>query len=599
MTSRNRAEDENVNMPHLDSYNRAEHRSDCRMMSLIGTSSSFSSSVKTLPSVDLFASSFTTLPSVDCSILDSMANISVAEVDTTTTNNNKADQVGSISSGSFGSGSSRKTIGTMRTSISTTGTMRTSISTTGTMMTSIKTMDMSVKTMGTIGFSNKTMGTIGTSNKTMGTMETIVDMNNSHIGIHDFDGVADDNSGAPHPKKNGDSANKLISMRQTFATQKQDFFVGNPSSNHNDDDDDHNDNYEPVKNMDKLFTIPSDNHISMSTDISSIKHSSNNNTNEDWLSKLSFMSTGASFNNHNNHNNNNNPHEIVLNGDSNHCRSGITINDIDHPQPRQEREQQIIMDNRQNNNSINKRNSNHKCNHHPNDNNNPSDIVLDCFRDDRISNDHSFLRSDIAINDIYPAIPSPPQLSRQEGPQQECNNNKKNNSHQHKRNDINHDATNGREYVEKETVNDILLGRGSKSNTHPGNIRYREYIEGQKHYYHSLQKKKLEKTKCTISVVQYIQEYGGRFLKFDDKVHQYYVLSDTKKIREKVAQALREENTHESRLAKREKYHDKSQHQKKKSEKAAAAVAVAAPSPQPQVVVATQQEKQQEFLLMF
>ena len=101
------------------------------------------------------------------------------------------------------------------------------------------------------------------------------------------------------------------------------------------------------------------------------------------------------------------------------------------------------------------------------------------------------------------------------------------------------------------TDNDVLLGRGGLSNKHPGNKRYRKEIENAKAVYRSATKD--DKTKWAALLVEYVEKYGGRFLEKDKATGKWYIVPDIV-ARRKAGQALREDNTPESRAEKRERY---------------------------------------------
>jgi hypothetical protein len=109
-------------------------------------------------------------------------------------------------------------------------------------------------------------------------------------------------------------------------------------------------------------------------------------------------------------------------------------------------------------------------------------------------------------------------------------------------------------YVEY-TDRDVLLGRGGHNIKHVGNIDYRAKIEETKPAYRAASKD--DKTGIAELVVQYVHDKGGRFLeKETDKdtgVVQWFLVPDIT-ARTKAGQALREENTPESREMKRTKY---------------------------------------------
>jgi len=111
-----------------------------------------------------------------------------------------------------------------------------------------------------------------------------------------------------------------------------------------------------------------------------------------------------------------------------------------------------------------------------------------------------------------------------------------------------------KEYVEP-TDQDVLLGRGGRSNHHPGNKVYRERVLDLQAKYKTLSRD--QKTAMSSSVVEWIQtKFGGNFLQFDVGGNSqdgpwYVVLDET--ARSKVSQALREDHTAEGRAAKLER----------------------------------------------
>merc|ERR1712224_1096754 len=62
---------------------------------------------------------------------------------------------------------------------------------------------------------------------------------------------------------------------------------------------------------------------------------------------------------------------------------------------------------------------------------------------------------------------------------------------------------------------DVLMGRGGRSNHHPGNQRYRKEIERVEEFYKSTDDKD-EKTSISETLVLYVQSYGGNFLEKDE-----------------------------------------------------------------------------------
>jgi hypothetical protein len=117
----------------------------------------------------------------------------------------------------------------------------------------------------------------------------------------------------------------------------------------------------------------------------------------------------------------------------------------------------------------------------------------------------------------------------------------------------------------KEYVNisdlDVLLGRGGRSNHHPGNKRYREEVTAFRRVYSSLDTDK-EKTEMSQLLVDVIQKAGGRFLEEEKDANKeslgWYVIPNIV-ARRKASQALREDNNPEKRKAKRARFLAKKQ----------------------------------------
>jgi hypothetical protein len=106
-----------------------------------------------------------------------------------------------------------------------------------------------------------------------------------------------------------------------------------------------------------------------------------------------------------------------------------------------------------------------------------------------------------------------------------------------------------KEYVEPTDV-DVLLGRGGRSNHHPGNKRYREEVQNLQSWYLGVEEKN-EKTDLSQCLVDYVHSYEGRFL-YKDEVGWYVVPNII--ARRKASQALREDNDAEKRAAKRARF---------------------------------------------
>lgn len=113
-------------------------------------------------------------------------------------------------------------------------------------------------------------------------------------------------------------------------------------------------------------------------------------------------------------------------------------------------------------------------------------------------------------------------------------------------------------YVEI-SQHDVLLGRGGKSNHHPGNKRYREEVENFRPLYAALTTDE-EKTSMSQALVDVIEQFGGRFLE-EDKIKiegkpkslGWYVVPNIV-ARRKGSQALREDSDPEKRKAKRARF---------------------------------------------
>ena len=93
-------------------------------------------------------------------------------------------------------------------------------------------------------------------------------------------------------------------------------------------------------------------------------------------------------------------------------------------------------------------------------------------------------------------------------------------------------------YVEKVGMDDVLCGRGGRSNHHVGNKRYRLVVAKMKYMYQKCPAKTM-KTDLSRAIVKHCTSYGARFLKLDESNGKYYILSKSE-ARKKTSQALRE-----------------------------------------------------------
>eukprot|EP00537_Pseudo-nitzschia_pungens_P015036 CAMPEP_0172398192 /NCGR_PEP_ID=MMETSP1061-20121228/34598_1 /TAXON_ID=37318 /ORGANISM="Pseudo-nitzschia pungens, Strain cf. pungens" /LENGTH=364 /DNA_ID=CAMNT_0013130595 /DNA_START=277 /DNA_END=1371 /DNA_ORIENTATION=+ len=110
-----------------------------------------------------------------------------------------------------------------------------------------------------------------------------------------------------------------------------------------------------------------------------------------------------------------------------------------------------------------------------------------------------------------------------------------------------------KKYVEP-TEKDVLMGRGGKSNHHPGNAKYRAQVDKFEGRYKDTDDKE-EKARISKELVRTVKEYGGNFLEKDD-TGCWYVIDDAVAHR-KVSQALREDKDPEKRKAKRQRFLEK------------------------------------------
>ena len=112
------------------------------------------------------------------------------------------------------------------------------------------------------------------------------------------------------------------------------------------------------------------------------------------------------------------------------------------------------------------------------------------------------------------------------------------------------DDPSGRIFTEPND-SDVLLGRGGRTNNHPGNKKYLEAKDSMQERY--LAADKNGKTPISQELVDIVKGWGGRFLKLDPVSNRWYEIDNTT-ARKKCSQTLREMNTPEERAAKRARY---------------------------------------------
>jgi len=87
------------------------------------------------------------------------------------------------------------------------------------------------------------------------------------------------------------------------------------------------------------------------------------------------------------------------------------------------------------------------------------------------------------------------------------------------------------------SVSDVLFGRGRRQREHSGNIYMKEICDKNRAVYDLADRE--DKTKMTRSIVNTIQAYGGRFLRFDKQQKMWITVSD-EDARQKVAHVMRD-----------------------------------------------------------
>lgn len=117
--------------------------------------------------------------------------------------------------------------------------------------------------------------------------------------------------------------------------------------------------------------------------------------------------------------------------------------------------------------------------------------------------------------------------------------------------------TNNLNFIERPvTDDDVLLGRGGRTNHHPGNAKYLELkLEIQSRYLAALKEDTTQISQVLVDAVHNLPGNGGRFLKLRASTNEWYEV-DSRTARKKASQTLREINTPEQRAAKRAKYNN-------------------------------------------
>jgi len=87
---------------------------------------------------------------------------------------------------------------------------------------------------------------------------------------------------------------------------------------------------------------------------------------------------------------------------------------------------------------------------------------------------------------------------------------------------------------------DVLLGRGNNCTAHPGNERFRKIVDETKEIYFAKGDSKKGKNAVSLSIVDSIHSYGGRFLEVISTNPVQYSIVDKKRAQKKCSQRLRE-----------------------------------------------------------
>jgi hypothetical protein len=84
---------------------------------------------------------------------------------------------------------------------------------------------------------------------------------------------------------------------------------------------------------------------------------------------------------------------------------------------------------------------------------------------------------------------------------------------------------------------DVYCGRDKRSQSHPGNKRFRDLINAHRERYQSASLRE-HKTRITSDVIDIVHNYGGRFMKTREDEEEWYAM-ETAYVHDKVSHALR------------------------------------------------------------
>ena len=128
---------------------------------------------------------------------------------------------------------------------------------------------------------------------------------------------------------------------------------------------------------------------------------------------------------------------------------------------------------------------------------------------------------------------------------------------------------------------DVLLGRGSGPNAHPGNVIFRKMVEDRRSDYLAAQKRQM-KNDIATAIITEIRKHGGRFLKKKSEAEpNLWVLADEEEVSEKVKHALRQKSKEQRAESAEERKSDSSVDKKGKA--TGAPIAAARPKKAPRV----------------